>query len=241
MTTDGRNRTFNSCSLVAFGGRGGNDCGLHGKPTCSGVMCRDRQTGIVFNSCSLIPYGYNGEECSSNSDVLGAANPDPTDDSPTIDDGQCQGFTCVSDKFNYTYSSCDLRFYGFDGDECGDDFRPIGSCGPNFGNATCAAGTCCSAQGYCTIDACDNPVHKCQGQKTCMSDSSNFTYNSCDLIKYGFDGDKCGDSFRPVGSCGPKHLNATCPLGLCCSQYGYCGTGPAYCDNPLSSNINIIG
>lgn len=29
-----------------------------------------------------------------------------------------------------------------------------------------------------------------------------------------------------VGSCGPGH---TCPNNLCCSQFDYCGSGPAYC------------
>uniref|UniRef100_A0A803KUT7 Chitin-binding type-1 domain-containing protein n=1 Tax=Chenopodium quinoa TaxID=63459 RepID=A0A803KUT7_CHEQI len=24
-------------------------------------------------------------------------------------------------------------------------------------------------------------------------------------------------------------VNGACPNGLCCSQFGYCGSGPAYC------------
>ncbi|TVY85071.1 Lectin [Lachnellula suecica] len=30
---------------------------------------------------------------------------------------------------------------------------------------------------------------------------------------------------RQLGAC----VNGICGAGLCCSQYGYCGTGPAYC------------
>ncbi|TVY31914.1 Lectin [Lachnellula occidentalis] len=30
---------------------------------------------------------------------------------------------------------------------------------------------------------------------------------------------------RQLGAC----VDGPCATGLCCSQYGYCGTGPAYC------------
>ncbi|TVY31468.1 Antimicrobial peptide, partial [Lachnellula subtilissima] len=30
---------------------------------------------------------------------------------------------------------------------------------------------------------------------------------------------------RQLGAC----VDGLCATGLCCSQYGYCGTGPAYC------------
>lgn len=30
---------------------------------------------------------------------------------------------------------------------------------------------------------------------------------------------------RQLGAC----VNGLCAAGLCCSQYGYCGTGPDYC------------
>ncbi|KAK7180103.1 hypothetical protein DPSP01_011158 [Paraphaeosphaeria sporulosa] len=31
-------------------------------------------------------------------------------------------------------------------------------------------------------------------------------------------------------NCGPKYSNAVCAAGKCCSQYGWCDTGAAYCD-----------
>jgi hypothetical protein len=31
---------------------------------------------------------------------------------------------------------------------------------------------------------------------------------------------------QEVGACGPGH---TCPNNLCCSQFNFCGSGPAYC------------
>lgn len=57
-----------------------------------------------------------------------------------------------------------------------------------------------------------------------------YTYNSCDLIGFGYDGNTCGLGFRPKGSCGPTYYNATCPSGSCCSASGFCGVGPAYCN-----------
>nr|ALK00912.1 6C-hevein-like peptide altide SG1 [Alternanthera sessilis] len=31
-----------------------------------------------------------------------------------------------------------------------------------------------------------------------------------------------------------------CPSGLCCSQYGYCGTGPAYCGGAAEQRAALL-
>lgn len=38
-----------------------------------------------------------------------------------------------------------------------------------------------------------------------------------------------------AAQCGP---DLPCPSGLCCSSYGYCGTGSAYCDDSGQSCSN---
>ncbi|KAF1977808.1 hypothetical protein BU23DRAFT_550486 [Bimuria novae-zelandiae CBS 107.79] len=37
-------------------------------------------------------------------------------------------------------------------------------------------------------------------------------------------------SLSTAQNCGPKYDNQACAPGKCCSQYGWCDTGPAYCD-----------
>ncbi|KAL6959879.1 Acidic mammalian chitinase [Sarracenia purpurea var. burkii] len=38
--------------------------------------------------------------------------------------------------------------------------------------------------------------------------------------------------------CGRQAGGALCPNGLCCSQYGYCGTTPEYCQNNCQSQCS---
>ncbi|KAJ6781964.1 hypothetical protein PWT90_02029 [Aphanocladium album] len=35
--------------------------------------------------------------------------------------------------------------------------------------------------------------------------------------------------------------NSNCPAGMCCSQWGYCGTDPEYCSNSNSASSNNSG
>ena len=37
-------------------------------------------------------------------------------------------------------------------------------------------------------------------------------------------------AWRNDGRCGVGYDNAPCPPGVCCSAYGYCGVGSAWCD-----------
>ncbi|KAK3215306.1 hypothetical protein GRF29_19g2816847 [Pseudopithomyces chartarum] len=41
-------------------------------------------------------------------------------------------------------------------------------------------------------------------------------------------------------NCGPKYNNKVCEAGKCCSQYGWCDVGVAYCD-PLTCLKNFSG
>ncbi|OEL27830.1 hypothetical protein BAE44_0011151 [Dichanthelium oligosanthes] len=41
-----------------------------------------------------------------------------------------------------------------------------------------------------------------------------------------------------VPQCGPLAGGKYCPNGLCCSSWGFCGTGPAYCDDGQSLAVS---
>jgi len=41
--------------------------------------------------------------------------------------------------------------------------------------------------------------------------------------------------------CGTQAGGATCPGGLCCSQYGWCGTTSDYCADGCQSQCNGVG
>ena len=73
-----------------------------------------------------------------------------------------------------------------------------------------------------------------------------------DQIVWGWG--SCGADFNPKITCGQQYCmpadsgepvvkkctsNADCAAGLCCSKYGYCGTGPAYCGG-TSAAANIV-
>uniref|UniRef100_A0A803MAR3 Chitin-binding type-1 domain-containing protein n=1 Tax=Chenopodium quinoa TaxID=63459 RepID=A0A803MAR3_CHEQI len=42
-----------------------------------------------------------------------------------------------------------------------------------------------------------------------------------------------GTSMGQAGKC----VNGQCPNGLCCSKYGYCGSGPEYCGGGMSPAV----
>ena len=85
---------------------------------------------------------------------------------------------------------------------------PPDLCGAAANGAMCPNGECCSSSGTCgtTSDYCD-PNKGCQN-----------AYGSCS---------------PPTGQCGSIASGgnlASCPMGQCCSSFGYCGTTTAYCD-----------
>ncbi|OEL16989.1 Agglutinin isolectin 2 [Dichanthelium oligosanthes] len=80
-------------------------------------------------------------------------------------------------------------------------------CGSQAGGAVCPKNLCCSQYGYCGIGA-DYCGVGCQSQ---CSPPGAFGVGV------------------PVAQCGSQAGGAMCPKNLCCSQYGFCGIGAAYC------------
>ncbi|SPQ96703.1 unnamed protein product (mitochondrion) [Plasmodiophora brassicae] len=166
---------YYSCDLLYFGHYTGSQCGPNAVPTsdCVGVTCTDpNNQGSTYNSCDLISRGYDGQTCAPGSIVL----PRQRTRMPLYD--SCEGITCVHSilGMQYTYTSCELLPFGFNGKECAIGFRPKGTCGPEFYNATCAPGLCCSGQGYCGSD-----YNYCNAQS--LNSSSGAPYNTRPLTQ----------------------------------------------------------
>ncbi|PVH84162.1 hypothetical protein DL98DRAFT_512567 [Cadophora sp. DSE1049] len=89
----------------------------------------------------------------------------------------------------------------------GPEYCQTGSCVGGVGG-TCAPGLCCSKYGYCGSGAefCGTTTSKPTPTPTSSSKPPTATPTNC-----GTTG----------GPCGP---------GLCCSKWGWCGSGPLYCD-----------
>ena len=83
-------------------------------------------------------------------------------------------------------------------------------CGPSFGDTVCPAGQCCSVYAFCgsTSEHCETA---CASQCTTLNSPSG--------------------NIGPNGPCGPKSASGSdvCASGLCCSQFGYCGSTGEYC------------
>ncbi|KAH9919518.1 uncharacterized protein B0H18DRAFT_1122441 [Fomitopsis serialis] len=92
---------------------------------------------------------------------------------------------------------------------------PVGSCTADI---PCANGACCNANsGFCGY-----------GPEFCTPISSlggNCTSN-CNAVA------ECGQYAPPV--------NRTCPLNVCCSQYGFCGTTSDFCGVGCQSDCNPV-
>lgn len=114
----------------------------------------------------------------------------------------------MDNKDGSTYQSCDLMKFNYDGNTCAPGSSPIG---PRVRGSIYNA-----PNGVCEGITC---VHVLTGLE--------HTYNSCDILGFGFNGKMCGPGFRPKGSCGPMNYNAVCAAGECCSRHGFCGVGPS--------------
>lgn len=156
------------------------------------------------NACTNLWLGY--EVCVA-----------PVTETPPVvsTDGTCgPGVTCVGSTFGdccspHGYCGSGVEYCGGGGDPETTD----GSCGPDNGGTVCTAlfGECCSIYGWC-----GNGATYC-GPGNCYS-------GNCDP-------DEGGPSLD--GSCGPNYAgNKVCTgthFGDCCSIYGFCGSGSAYC------------
>ena len=91
-----------------------------------------------------------------------------------------------------------------------------GRCGKE--NGQCPEGECCSKYGWC-----GKSKDHCLIEAGCQSD-----FGKC----------KVDDAKHKVsynGQCGPD--KGKCPKGLCCSKYGWCGTGQKYCGTGCKSEF----
>ncbi|KAH4177573.1 hypothetical protein HBH70_023900 [Parastagonospora nodorum] len=103
-----------------------------------------------------------------------------------------------------------------------------GSCG---GKVTCKGskfGNCCSKYGYCGSSSsyCDAGCNPLFGN--CKDQAVPSTTPSSPSLKVSKDA-KCG------GSTGQTCKNSA--FGNCCSQYGWCGSGPSYCGRSCDSAL----
>ncbi|KAI1386959.1 carbohydrate-binding module family 18 [Hypoxylon trugodes] len=104
-----------------------------------------------------------------------------------------------------------------------------GNTGSGIAGYTCPDNLCCSQYGYCgnSTDYCSTG---CQSQFGACGGSGG----SGDGDGEGDgDGDGGGDGgTSPDLTCGKTGAGVngyTCPSGMCCSQYGYCGSSTDYC------------
>lgn len=131
-----------------------------------------------------------------------------------------QGFPCCSECIDIQYTD-ESGSWGYENDNwcgipdtCSEDLR----CGPENGNKVCPDNLCCSKYGYCgeTEEHC---IIECQSE-------------------FG----KCGYT-EPIGvstdgTCGLIN-GMSCPKGLCCSKYGYCGNTEDHCGTGCQSIFGI--
>ena len=82
-------------------------------------------------------------------------------------------------------------------------------CGKDYDNLKCDSGLCCSQYGHC-----GNSEEHCSLDKKCQP-----YFGKCINYKSGNSTDRCGKDYD----------NQKCVSGLCCSQYGYCGTSEEHC------------
>ncbi|KAK8156434.1 hypothetical protein BKA80DRAFT_225161, partial [Phyllosticta citrichinensis] len=149
---------------------------------------------------------------------------------PTYGYQTCANSTCCSEwgfcgiGDGYCGAGCQTA-YG----QCnGGAHYPDGACGPQAGGQTCfnaPSGSCCSQYGYCGagIDFCGTGCQSAYGQ-------CQFTNSTAAMSSSSSSSEPA--STYPAGACGADAGGQTCanaPSGPCCSLYGYCGTGAAFC------------
>ncbi|ORX46920.1 hypothetical protein BCR36DRAFT_585026 [Piromyces finnis] len=131
------------------------------------------------------------------------------------------------------------------------------NCGKGIG--TCPEGQCCSQYGYCgtTSDHCENTLGCQKEYGSCYASTSNgycgetsaYCGTGCQSA-YGLCGEEqmveeedvewvtewitetvyvYEEEVEDSRECGSDVMK-DCPVGKCCSKYGYCGTSEAYCE-----------
>jgi len=123
--------------------------------------------------------------------------------------------------------------------------RVLQSCGGGVrGNGVCSDGTCCSRFGWCgtSSEHCEGSCgNGSRGDGVCASGECCSEWGWCGTSSAhcnpppvppptpvagpppGQNGGTCGNGSRGDG---------ICPSGECCSEWGWCGTSSAHCNNP---------
>jgi hypothetical protein len=197
---------------------------------CRGVVCYDSDLNYVYDSCELLNYGsWDVKTCAPGSKLI----------------MDCVGTVCVHLQDGSESNSCDMRKFGYDGYTCPPGTRPdagrtLAALNPILGRQVPAAVVeapgdemtleellaAVLAESHAASDG--RYPSDCKGVM-CANKNKTLAYSSCELARFGLDPKECLTGFYPRGGCGPLHGNLTCATGECCSQYGFCGTGPDYC------------
>lgn len=88
----------------------------------------------------------------------------------------------------------------------------------------CAPGLCCSQYGYCGIgpEYCKSPATLPMGRDMLTAIYEQGGHVTATALP----------DIPPMVTSGPQgscRSAGDCPAGMCCSKYGYCGSGSAYC------------
>jgi hypothetical protein len=117
-------------------------------------------------------------------------------------------------------------------------------CGPLAGGRPCEDGLCCSQYGMCgsSADYCGDGCQPeyggpCVTASASPSDTPTASFTLFESVSPSpsmspdvFLDVSASPSPSPSGAaCGVDGLLRSCDGGLCCSRYGYCGLGAAYC------------
>ncbi|KAK8189685.1 hypothetical protein BKA81DRAFT_275546, partial [Phyllosticta paracitricarpa] len=227
------------CSRYGYCGTGSDFCGAGCQSSFGQCWTNTTSSSVGASTCANAPsgrccsqYGY----CGSGNDFCGAgcqslfgecwSNATSSASRPASSSSTCANAPsgpCCS-LYGYCGSGNDFCGAGCQSafGECwrnvtssSSSLLPASStCGANAGGQTCAnapSGRCCSLYGYCGTGAdfcgagCQSMFGECWNNITSLSST---------------------------GACGASAGGQTCanaPSGPCCSEYGYCGTGAAFC------------
>jgi len=136
----------------------------------------------------------------------------------------------------------------------GSDISTNGRCGKEFGK--CPDKQCCSQYGYCGTDSaycnkCQSEFGYCPGSSsvttkktvttTAAKKSTTTIKKSTTTTKKSTATNNNKVDYTKVistdGMCGDGH--GRCKSGLCCSQYGYCGTSEKHCKTKCQPKYGI--
>jgi len=146
---------------------------------------------------------------------------------PEYDDAVCDEGRCCSEHewCGSSTDHCNANSYeeysdgncnpGGDDGDCVSEQDTGHRCGPNYDDAVCDEGRCCSQHEWCgdSADHCnDNSLVLHSDGNGCASDSA------------------CASEGDVGHRCGPDYDDANCGEGRCCSEHEWCGDSTDHCN-----------